>query len=183
MQSLLDFGETPGQLGSVDPYVNAVGLLSRLKAGQPGQDQEFVLDAKFVKELTTLDFFTRFLFYIVLRAELRYQGGYERRSLTFEQAVTKTLGDMVAQIAQLIDVKDAANGRLAACDGDFLSYEDMYSTAVVPAMLSKSFEELVRSISTEVVVADACQIEPNSMDVIVCDPPYGAQGTPATHLP
>jgi len=91
---------------TLDPYTNAKQFLDTLKQEQKDEDQEFVLSESFVADFIKLPFLTRIVFYIGLRAELRYQAGFKRKSITFEAAYNKSLDNISNQIKMFIDLKE-----------------------------------------------------------------------------
>jgi hypothetical protein len=172
-QADLDFGEATENLSWFAHYRDAVELLGELRKGQPHEDQEFILPPEFVDRLGRLTLLTRFIFYVALRAELRYQGGYKRRSVTFEKAFANSLSELVSQTEQLIEVRRGVEGHVATSNQNYVVFQDKYSPSVAPAFLLRSINELSTMISAEVSVSDARSLEPSSLDVILCDPPYG----------
>ena len=176
-QAALDFGLQPKELSGAEPYLYAVTLLNDLKHDQPNADQEFNLTPEFVGRLASLAPIARFLFYVVLRAELRYQGSYKRKSVTFDKAFTNSLDELLNQIEQLIEVRNAIETRACSHHGNYVVYQGKYSTVVIPALMLVSYDELRRTIEAEVNVGNAHDLEPESLDLIICDPPYGFNTT------
>lgn len=176
-QGELDFPPGPGGHSVADVYLDAISLLNELRKDQPRQDQEFNLSIDFVVRLSSLTTITRFLFYVALRAELRFQGGYKRGSVTFEKAFCDSLFELIGQIEKLIEVRKAAQTVGSDPDSRFLTYQSAYSPAVVPMAILQSFDDFQKSFNTEIFVSDACLLPNNSLDVIICDPPYGFNTT------
>lgn len=176
-QRTFNFGSQTEELSGSGPYLYAVGLLNDLKHDQPHEDQEFTLRKTFVDHLARLAPITRLLFYVVLRAELRYQGGYKRRSVTFDKAFTASLQELIDQTEQFIEVRAAMEAHDCTVCGNHVTYQGAYSTVVIPKFFRMSDEDLSETLVKEVVVRDACKLDPLSTDVIICDPPYGFNTT------
>jgi hypothetical protein len=87
------------------PYDYALKQIDFLKNEQKDEDQEFDFSEGFVNELEKQSYLTRIIFYIALRAELRFQGGFQRKSLTFEGAFKKSVDRIMKQIDMFIEQK------------------------------------------------------------------------------
>jgi hypothetical protein len=166
--------DEPSDMGAgVGPYLKAVSLLNTLRHDQPEEDQEFWLSPEFVEQLSRANLITRFAFYVVLRAEMRYQGGYKRKSVTFEKAFCSSMEELIAELQQLLAVREAVERKPYTVDGRNLYVKGSYSVSAVPAFLVENREQLARALRSEISVKDARKLSPNSIDVIICDPPYG----------
>ncbi len=158
-------------------YSYAVRLLNELKHEQPNEDQEFRFTQGFVQKLSNLDFSTRLLFYIVLRAELRYQGGYKRRATTFDRAFERSLEELLFQTEKLLDVRRHIDDGASKECGTFLMYQGTYSSVVVSSLLKRTLESMRGALDSEVEIRNACELQSESVDIILCDPPYGFNTT------
>lgn len=177
-QSSLEFGTAPyAESSSAGAYLYAVSLLHELRVEQPTEDQEFQLSEAFVGKLARMTTWSRLLFYIALRAELRYQGGFKRKSVTFEKAFLSSLRELIEQTSQLLEVRELmVTGRVAE-SGNWLKYPGHYSEVVVPRLFGLRFQDMVDAVRDEISVRDARELKPASVDVIICDPPYGFNTT------
>ena len=111
-----------------------------------------------------------------LRAEHRYQGGFRRHAVTFEKAFEKSLAELLEQSALLQALREKVDGDTAKQRGTFLTARGTYSPVVVPSLIVDGrLSEAV--LQAEVAIRDACDLEQDSMDVIICDPPYGFSTT------
>ncbi|RNC64261.1 MAG: hypothetical protein ED859_18620 [Desulfuromonadales bacterium] len=158
------------------PYFIALSLLDKLKEEQQDEDQEYFLSNTFVDQLTTTNFLTRIIFYIALRAELRFQGGFKRKSVDFASAFKKSLNKLVDQIDMLILLRNEIETSNIDVNTEcsYLTITGTYSNKLIPVFLLDELSQLKKCIELEVKPSvDARQLEPNSIDLIICDPPYG----------
>lgn len=176
-QRSFEFGTSLVETSGTSAYLYAISLLHELRIDQPTEDQEFVLSLDFVARLEKMATTSRLLFYIALRAELRYQGGYKRKSVTFEKAFLNSLHELIEQTNQLVQVREIMSNAQAEKTGSWLTYRGNYSDLVVPVFFSLRFQDVLKDVEKEVFVQDARKLEPNSLDVIICDPPYGFNTT------
>lgn len=173
-EASLDFGATAS-----DPTIVASEFISELKAKQPDEDQEFELSDDFIRRLKGRSFLERLYFYVALRAELRFQGGYARHSVDFAKAFTKSMKQLLEQIHMLLKLRhDCRNLPSVAATGSSVLISDTYSRSVVPSLIFRDLESLNAQLATEVYSGvDATELPENSLDLILCDPPYGFNTT------
>ena len=126
-----------------------------------------------MEELQAETYICRLLFYTALRAELRYQGSYKRNSITRSKAFEKSLDEIVKQTGKFLQIRNRLPDGSANHDKGYVAFQGTYSPVLVPALLMDSQQALERQLKKEVRSADAREIKPNSVDVILCDPPYG----------
>lgn len=184
IDSIVDFQENKGQYTInfsntqlLDNfYQTALNLLNELKRTQPDEDQEFNFSSSFVNKLDDLTFENRIIFYLVLRAELRFQGGFKRKAMTFEEALRKSINEILNQIKMLIELKNEISNGIVDDDKNetFIKVQGTYSIKLIPKLVSNSKYIDDKCIFTEIKSGDdARKLEPNSNDLIICDPPYG----------
>jgi hypothetical protein len=165
-----------GKLGVVVEYTKALGLIHRLRTLQPEEEQEFDINStNILPDLINADFFCRLLFYVALRAEFRYHAAYKRGSMGKEEGFRKALEEMISQIAMLSDSRkkiDAADNSEPE-EASYIRTDGKYSKDLVSSLFLSRREEVLRSFSEEVVVGDARDLKEDSLDIIICDPPYG----------
>ncbi len=167
---------------SKDPYIYAIELLNLLKSEQKDEDQEFILSVSFVKELINLPFITRIIFYLWLRSELRYQSGFKRKSITLESAFKESLNKLVEQIDMLIELKKDVEQEIKIngaflCDS-YIKSLSRYSYRLTPILIFKNKKDFIKNLKSEVTSSfDAKNLKANSIDFIICDPPYGFNTT------
>jgi tRNA G10 N-methylase Trm11 len=162
----------------IDPYTHAKSLIERLKKEQVDEDQEFVLYPHFVSELMELPFLKRIVFYIALRAELRFQGGFKRKSIKFEEAFMQSLKKINSQIKMFIDLKKEVEPNIKLIDSNeqksYIKSISKYSYRLTPMLAFQQFETLKKDIEFEIFAnTDARKLKKASNDLIICDPPYG----------
>lgn len=159
------------------PYNVAISMLKKLKEEQKDEDQEYFLSGTFVNELNNCKFNIRIIFYIALRAQLRFQGGYKRKSVDFNMAFKKSLNKLIEQTNMLIVLKNEVETSgidLSETTEPYLKTLGTYSYKLTPTLMFKELSELLSNIGSEVLSGiDARKIEANSIDLIICDPPYG----------
>lgn len=159
------------------PYSYALRLLNDLKHDQPTEDQEFTFSQSFVDSFNRQKLITRLVFYVVLRAELRYQGGYKRKATKFDKAFEKSLTELLEQTEKLLQLRSKVESRETANFGSYLTFQGTYSPVIVPSLISRTSESFSSDLAAEIAVRDACELEPGSLNIIVCDPPYGFNTT------
>ena len=130
-----------------------------------------------VESLGHKPYLIRLLFYIVLRAELRNQGGYKRRAITFEKAFEKSLNEIASQLEKLIRLRGHIEDGQTQNFGSYLSFRGTYSPVLVPSFITRAKDSFNSEIAAEVSVRDACNLDPGSLDIVICDPPYGFNTT------
>lgn len=120
-----------------------------------------------IEELENSDFFARLLFYIALRANKRHLAAFERQSEHWKDAFGKECVVITQQIENLIKQKKRMSKILPASDDRISIYQGSYSLSC-----SINFDAI--SISEDnLKSSDARNIEENSYDLIITDPPYG----------
>lgn len=177
-QATFQFLPEGEDLSEAGPYLYAVNLLKELRHDQPKEDQDFELSDAFVARLRNLEPITRYIFYVVLRAELRFQGGFKRGSIKFETAFCDSLEELTGQLDRLISLKESIPYNLDPEEWPhFIAVSATYSPALVPGMVSRSAEYFASVLGSEVSVADARDLPVDSFDLVISDPPYGFNTT------
>ena len=188
VNSIVDFQENKGQY-SIDfsneelldnSYQVSRKLLTELKKAQPEEDQEFELSTNFVTKLTNLPFNTRIVFYLLLRAELRFQGGIKRKAMTFDIALKKSINEILNQIKMLIELKNEISKEIINDSklDNYIKVQGTYSIKLIPKLITDSKYIDDKCIENEIKSGiDARKLEPKSNDLIICDPPYGFNTT------
>lgn len=167
---------------SMEPYKYAIQLLNLLKEEQKDEDQEYILSISLVTQLKSLPFITRIIFYVCLRADLRYQSGFKRKSLTFDNAFKISLSKLIAQIKMLIELKIDVENNIKSMDftqsDSYIKSLSRYSFRLTPSFIFNNSKDLQRNLKSEVISSfDARNLKANSIDLIICDPPYGFNTT------
>lgn len=165
-----------------DPLKYAMQKLATLKKKQKNEDQEFDLSDSLVSELLSVPFLTRIIFYICLRAHLRYQGGFKRKSTNYDTAFKKSMEKLIEQINMFIELK--ADVELKIKSGDvvhsdsYIKSISRYSHRLTPNFIFSSGSIFHDMIDTEIFSSfDARDLKADSNDLIICDPPYGFNTT------
>lgn len=186
-RTLRDAAQMQLEIPEEQPPTTALGifrraeeLLHELKAGQPGEDQEFAFSEAFVSRLEAETFVTRLVFYVCLRAELRYQGGLRRRAMTFDGAFQKALGELLEQIGILLDLRKKLDAGQHPTHKSYVVVAGTYSPVIVPRLVAEP-EPARGALGSDIQVRNACELGPESTDVIICDPPYGFNTTEDRH--
>ena len=173
IQELLDLGIGVQITNETDHYASAKSLLEELKNEQPSQEQEFEMSSGFVERLERAEFFTRFVFYVCLRAELRFGGGYARKAITFEKAFSDSIDELTEQIQHLVSLRRHIDVGFISENGNYVTCSGRYSESVIPSEFIGKIGSGVRDIRDEVFSRDACRLPEDAFDAIICDPPYG----------
>lgn len=166
---------TPKEQGidEISDYLKSKSYLEELKQNQPKEEQEFIFSADFVRKLSSESYVCRLLFYTVLRAELRYQGSYKRKSITPSKAFEKSLDEILKQTSKFIEAREKVNQPSVNTKERFISYQGTYSPVLLPSLIFDTEKNLLQQLEQEIRTADARNLEPNTLDIILCDPPYG----------
>jgi hypothetical protein len=174
-QDGLDFGGGDESDDVVADYHRAATFLRDLRQAFPNEKQEFELTAAFVNELSSAAEFVRLLFYICLRAELRFHSAFTRGSANFPDAFRQSLAELVAQMKlyAALRVEVDVQPRLST-NVNYVAVKGNYSKILFPKLLllpelTSLGDRLERGISTK----DARVLPKNSYDIVLCDPPYG----------
>jgi tRNA G10 N-methylase Trm11 len=167
---------------TIDYYSESRRMIERLKKDQPNEDQEYDLTEELIQELQNWPEFARIIFYITLRADLRFQGSFKRKSLTFEAAFTKSKEKLLEQMKMLMDLKEEVELDLSRSTqkqlGSFYKTKGTYSSKVSPRIIFSAVNSLQEGITGEVFSSmDARQLPVDAYDLIMCDPPYGFNTT------
>lgn len=170
----------PGELSS-EHSSEALKCLQILKAAnKPDEDQEYVLSESFIDEFKKLPIETRFIFYICLRAELRYHTAIKRKSITFPEAFKKSLNKLLEQTEKLIELKREIKSKYSSINCTTESYiklSSRYSFMLFPNFIYEELDSLLKNIGIEVASSfNAIHLE-HKTDLIICDPPYGFNTT------
>lgn len=163
---------------TLSPYLEAKKILERLKAEQPNEDQEYVFREDVVHQISSLNPLSRFMFYVGLRAEFRYQGGLKRKSTVFNKAFIKSLRQLLDEIEQLIKMRqEIEESASCAAGGNYCVFQGVYSKEVVSSFFLMAPDDFEADILATIATKDARNLEKNSIDIIICDPPYGFNTT------
>lgn len=161
-------------------YHVAQNLLNELRSSQPDEDQEFDLSSAFVTRLEKIPFETRIIFYLLLRAELRFQGGFKRKAVTFDTALKKSINEIQNQIKMLIELKNEISNRIISDSelDNYIKVQGTYSVKLIPKLVASTDYVDKNLLIKEIKPGtDARNLEPDSNDLIICDPPYGFNTT------
>lgn len=158
----------------------AFKMLNELRDEQPDEEQEFIFSDRFVQRLSELGFIARVIFYLALRAELRFQLSFERRSTTFEKAFAASVKTLLREIEELQFVRSSIESGKCIRKGNYLVRSGRYSSEVLPAFFIDGESMTLDTLDNEVFSRDCRSLEPNSIDVIICDPPYGFNTSEST---
>lgn len=160
-----------------NPYFHARGLLKDLKQDQPNERQEFEFTKDFVDSLGNKPLITRIVFYTALRAELRNQGAYTRQSTNFPKEFEKSLREILNQTKKLLQLRIDLDGNQTNNFGTYITFNGRYSPVTVPSLIQRPTDSMSTDLTDEISIQDACELAKNSLDIIVCDPPYGFNTT------
>jgi SAM-dependent methyltransferase len=168
MELFPEWNDTLGR----DDYRWAMDLLEEVfKNGREHESGGLIPD-RIVAALTRAPLEHRLLFYIGLRAELRYSGAFVRASIDHETAFAQEARELAIQIGRLAEWKQRAS-RPAKVVGRLIVYRGYYSDIITisPEYLAEVMAG--NKLADQVRTHDCKNLEPNSFDVIVADPPYG----------
>jgi len=155
-----------------DPFHTARELIEELRRAGSSDGQSFVFTDKFVENLKRCTFFQRLTFYTALRAELRFQGAFERGSRAWVDAFKESARDLHEQMKSLREWRSAA-GSPDEERGALVIYRGQYSKwcSVSAHRLASAQSSFGRA--RPIRVRDARELSERSCDVVVTDPPYG----------
>lgn len=163
-------------------YRFAIELLDKLKEEQRDEDQEYFISEIYAQKLKEEKLLDRIVFYLTLRAQIRFQAALERGSITFENAFKKSLKGITDQINLFLKLRknvelEIENGT-AIENSLYIKYLSNYSYSIISKFFIDNTNDTTNQIATEVSSSkDARLIDSNSYDLIICDPPYGFNTT------
>jgi len=161
----------------LDPYTQAKELLEYLRLEQSNEDQEYSFSSESVKRLYDLPYLSRLVFYVALRAELRFQGSFKRKAMTYEKAYEKSLNKLLDQIAMLIELRQEINTNSNVNNfqkDTYIKTVATYSVRLIPSFIMKDIKNLNIALEEDIISSfDARNLKKSSNDLIICDPPYG----------
>lgn len=155
---------------NTNPLLPAVKLLDEVRASQPEEEHEYDFTSELKDKLQKLEFEERLFFYLMLKAELRNKGELNRKRLKLGQAMKKeieTFKNQVGLFAKQFKNTNKVNGKYFLESGK-------YSQNVIPTLVNKSLDNYKEIITKYVKDSrSAIDLKSNSVDIIICDPPYG----------
>jgi hypothetical protein len=153
-------------------YMRAVAIIRKLKGKKKPPFLSFEFSVETAEEVGKLSLFDRLIFYVALRAELRYQSAYARGAKERVACFTTEAEYLVEEMTALFAWCSRAAAEEATV-GPFSVFAGHYSRAcgIRYARLVEVRESLVRGRNVQ--VSDARQLPPKTFDIIVTDPPYG----------
>lgn len=172
--SLIKSGEF--KLNVVNKYENALRFVEQLRVSQPDEEQEFDINKdNILPHLVSGTLLCRLLFYVALRDKFRYDSAYKRGSMNKGDGFKKALEEMIGQIKMLHDSKLKIDDidRNKYGDSEFVRTSGKYSNDLISSLFLSDASSLQHTFSEEVKVGDARNLKPDSLDIIICDPPYG----------
>ena len=180
-QGDLDFGIVDSIECDKRRYQLAKELLGELQKDQPEEEQEFVISGDAAVRLEKSDFFTRLVFYICLRAALRFGGSYAGDANTFGKAFSRSAKELIAQILEFESLHRRIDSEQLLRKDTYVGCAGRYSDVVIPSEFLWTSSHRNRKMSLEIVSMNACSLPENAFDAIICDPPYGFN-TSINHL-
>lgn len=160
--------EFPALTEALDRSVELVrGFVGPTGERNPGTDKE-----GFAQSLRKEDFLTRLLFYVGLRAELRYSGAFSRDSTDRRTSFAHEARALADQVQDLVKWRTAASKSIRRV-GNFRVFRGDYSAScgIEPEIL----ERLAKggAARRSVKVRDCRSLSQGEYNVVVADPPYG----------
>jgi hypothetical protein len=153
-------------------YRKAMEAIALIKEGNSSAAISFDVSAVDTEKLKLFSFFERLIFYIALRAELRFQSAYERGGKDRIGGFSDEANYLIDEMESFVEwCKRVETGEKAV--GLFSVFPGHYSEgcAIRYSCLVKAQADL--STSDDVCVRDARGIQVKSCDILVTDPPYG----------
>lgn len=179
-QSYANDGEDAGQgilldvrnLAIPPAYRKSTELISELKEADNRLSLSFEFSPITVRKLAGFSFFERLVFYVSLRAELRYQYAYARGGKARIAGFVESARYLIEEMESFLKWCSRARLEQKAFD-PFSLFSGHYSKScgVSYPRLVRAVEELAQS--KDVRVSDARSLEPSSCDILITDPPYG----------
>jgi len=100
--------------------------------------------------------------------------------MTFDIALRKSINEMLNQIKMLIELKNEISKSSIKDDGleNYIKVLGTYSIKLIPKLVTSTNvvdnEYIINEIKSGI---DARNLEPDSNDLVICDPPYGFNTT------
>lgn len=158
--------------------LEALKVLEKIKSEQPNEEFEYTISEQIYSEINVMSFKTRLIFYIFLRSELRFRGGYSRNAITREQAFLRSLRKLNSQIKSFAQLKYQVNEKMVEqSEKKIVVFKDKYSNAVISQFYDRNYEKLYSKLKSDVSSRNAIDFSDEKYDIILCDPPYGFNTT------
>ena len=162
--------ETIGQPASVSSYLWVEEFFERLSKAQ--RLGEALFSPEHIRELQAKEPFDHLVFYLFLRTARRNVAAFDRGSLSWRLAFRREVTRLAGNIDRLRTLRDDETDGTDTQAG-YRIYQGRYSKS---CSFSPSFIKSTRTDPDRRTVSsfgDARDLEPESCDVIVTDPPYG----------
>ena len=158
---------------NIHPLKLAVDLVNQLISSQPNEEHEYEFSVQFVEDLSKATFEERIYFYLVLKAELRNKGEIVRKRIELSNAFKKECDAFINQLELFLkDFK--TDVKIIKERSEFNIVKGKYSIAIVPNFIFYKFEDKKHWAIDEVIKSkNALNLKEDSVDIILCDPPYG----------
>ncbi len=166
--------EAPVTRKALAAYNQALQLLDKLTRRRPLSGLDF--DDEAIATLTRLGERGRFVFYLVLRAALRNESAFHRKSESWTSAFSRELAAMKRQVRRLRRVRqDQENAQRQGEVGDsgICTHAARFSTACSVNTNGARGGDRVEGARRRIHVADVRDLPADAFDVIITDPPYG----------
>lgn len=155
-------------------YTQAKELINELKNRFPSEENEYCFEEEFINKLSNLTIDARIIFYIALRATLRFNNSLKRKAMKFEDGYKKSADKLISEITKLIKLKTEIEENIHHEEDNHIQVKGKYSLKLIPKNLFSTNYFNHSQIQKDVIAGrDARELEKNSIDVIICDPPYG----------
>jgi hypothetical protein len=160
------------ELNVFEPYRKVCKMLDQIVAGYDRPILSFDFDKSIVPKLESLSFYERLLFYLLLRAEIRFQNEFIRGVRDRDEAFVASAEYLREEIEAMESWRQRAQTSGVRV-GSFAVFDGRYSKGC--GIHFTQIEENARSlVNIDLIpVSDARDFPANSCDVIVTDPPYG----------
>lgn len=165
------FPESSSQLDEAS-HEWATNLLAQLFGERNDTDSGALFGPAVMRALETATFSRRLILYLGLRAQLRYSGAFSRQSIDRETALIREATTLARQTQQLSRLRK----RMEEGNPDFgtaVVFDANYSkgSALNPSILKARLAE--GAVDQEISISDCRELEKDSIDIIIADPPYG----------
>jgi len=161
------------ETGALLSYKQAVEIITKLRGKRKPPFLSFDFPQDIAEEIKQLSYFGRLIFYVALRAELRFQSDYVRGAKEWTTAFVDSADYLLEEMTAHLAWCERAAGEKGTV-GLFSMFTGHYSMAcgIRYSCLLRAQESALAS-SNDIRVADARTLKPGSCDVIATDPPYG----------
>lgn len=153
-------------------YTKATTIIKKLSNNKTTHSWSFDFTIETAHAVEQLSFIDRLIFYVVLRAEIRFQSAYARGTIKPAKAFVESAKYLVEEFKSLDYWCSRASNQLKTV-GSFSIFSSRYSNSCGISFARLQHASNCIADDKYIRVSDARVMESRSCDILVTDPPYG----------